>query len=795
MAPTPGSGGSETPFDRVLREVVDALPAAAYTCDEGGRVTHFNRRLRELLGRESDTLTACDQLAAVAGSEGQEITLKRADGVAITALKSSSSLIDEERGTAIQVHVLVEITERKRAEQALAASELRFRALAEANPFVTWITDVQGATLHVNRHWSDYTGLKDKQRRGDWQSLVVLPEDYPKYSAALRRAHEEGIGFAVELRLRRHDGAYRWFLIRAEPLRDSEDRVVQWVASGADIENRKRSEDMMNFLSEASVVLGDIRKLDRTLKRLAHIAVPRFADWCEIVLRNGVDRRIVAHHLDPEKTRIAQELHERFPADDQRGARKVLRTGQPILVSNIQDSLIADVAQSKEHLELMRNLDLRSYLCVPIRSRKRIVGAMAFATAESGRTYSSYDLEAATELARRTSVAIENAELVQALKLSHQRKDEFLATLSHELRNPLAALRNSGHMMQTARPGSAAGDMKVLGELIDRQVRWMGRLIDDLFDVSRVASGKLELRKERFALQLALENAVEASGPLFADGQHRFVREVPAETIVMEGDPARITQIVANLLNNAAKFTPAGGRITLLVTRDDSHVSIRVQDTGIGIEPEMLDRIFDLYTQVEKDTPERQQGGLGLGLTLVKRLAELHGGTAEARSEGKGKGSEFTVRLPLRQREAVAAGPPAQATPEHRPEGGSHRILVVDDNVDTATSLGMLLSAQGYEVKLAYDGLQAVNAAVADDPEIILLDIGLPKLTGFEAARKIRELRGDEVALIAVTAWGQEEYRRRSKDAGFDQHMTKPVDPGELMKVIESSLERSSSRA
>ena len=317
---------------------------------------------------------------------------------------------------------------------------------------------------------------------------------------------------------------------------------------------------------------------------------------------------------------------------------------------------------------------------------------------------------------------------------------------------------------------------------MQRQVGHMVRLVDDLLDVSRISRGKIELRKEPVELASVVNHAVEAVRPLCESMDHELTVTLPPKPTYLNADPTRLAQVVGNLLNNACKFTEKGGRIRLTVERDGKQAVIRVQDTGIGIAAEQLPRIFEMFTQVDTSL-ERSRDGLGIGLTLVKNLVEMHDGTVEARSAGVGQGSEFVVRLPL-------LSEPLPALPQ-QPSGVKpvatvqRRILVVDDNRDAAESLAMLLKLSGHEVHTAHDGLEAVEAAAKFQPDVILLDIGLPRLNGYEAARRIREQQRDKgLMLVALTGWGQEEDRRRSEEAGFDAHLVKPVDLAALSKLL-----------
>jgi signal transduction histidine kinase len=371
----------------------------------------------------------------------------------------------------------------------------------------------------------------------------------------------------------------------------------------------------------------------------------------------------------------------------------------------------------------------------------------------------------------------------EALHEADRRKGEFLAMLAHELRNPLAAIRNAVQILLRAH--GDARTVRSVSEILDRQVGHMVRQVDDLLDVSRINQGKIELRKERTELAPVVNQAIEATRPHCESLGHQLTVTLPRNPVYVHGDPIRLAQVVGNLLNNACKFTDKGGRIWLTVEQEVEQAVIRIRDTGMGLAADQLGRIFEMFAQVDTSL-ESSRSGLGLGLTLVKNLVEMHGGTVEARSAGVGQGSEFVVRLPL-----LSGPPPALPREPSVVQPVStvpRRILVVDDNRDSADSLAMLLKLKGHEVHTAHDGLEAVEAAVTFQPDVILLDIGMPRLNGYEAARRIREQpRQKRLTLVALTGWGQEEDRRLSEEAGFDSHLVKPVDLAALTKLLAES--------
>lgn len=369
----------------------------------------------------------------------------------------------------------------------------------------------------------------------------------------------------------------------------------------------------------------------------------------------------------------------------------------------------------------------------------------------------------------------------QQLQDTDRRKDEFLAILAHELRNPLAPVRNALLILRSKNANDS--ELEWARNVIDRQIQQMTRLIDDLMDVSRISRDKLELRRERIELSKAVRDAVEISRPLIDQQQHQLIVNLPSEPVMLDADPTRLGQVLWNLLNNAAKYTEKGGRIELSAARRGSDVVLILKDSGIGIPASHLPTLFTMFSQVE-GALSRSQGGLGIGLCLVRRLVEMHGGTIEARSDGLGQGSEFIVRLPAIMDSESASSKPASSG-EVPIASSKHKVLVVDDNRDSASSMAMLLGMMGNNVRSSYDGEEAVQAAREFLPHIVLLDIGLPKLNGYEVAQRIRqEPWGQKMFLVAVTGWGQDDDKRKAKDAGFDQHLVKPVDPTLLMNLL-----------
>ena len=556
-----------------------------------------------------------------------------------------------------------DVGERKRAEIALRESEQRFRQLADAMPQIVWTARPDGNIDYLNRRWTEFTGLPQTVGNEGW-GQILHPDDAPLANERWAASLASGAPFEMEMRLLdRRQQSYRWHLIRTVAVPDGDGKVARWFGTGTDIHEQKRAEESSRFLAEASAELAGVVDYESTLQKVANLAVPYFADWSAVDLADddGNLRRLAVAHQDPDKIALVQELMRDYPPDPQApgGAFAVLRTGKPELVSEITDEMLVQGAKDERHLRLIRSLGLKSYICVPLVVSGNTLGVLTFATAESGRKYTDADLALATDLAHRAAVAIENTQLYQALRDTDRRKDEFLATLAHELRNPLAPVRNALQILKM--PRVDAQTVERSREMMERQVHHLVRLVDDLLDVSRVMRGKIELRKERVELATVVARAVETVQPLVDAQGHQLSVRMPSDSLLLDADPVRLAQVVGNLLTNAAKYTEPNGRIWLTAERDGDMAVLRVRDNGIGIAPHMLPRIFELFVQVDHAST-KAQGGLGIGLTLVKNLVEMHNGIVQARSEGLGQGCEFVVRLPL----------VAQATDQdHGPEAGA----------------------------------------------------------------------------------------------------------------------------
>jgi signal transduction histidine kinase/ActR/RegA family two-component response regulator len=459
---------------------------------------------------------------------------------------------------------------------------------------------------------------------------------------------------------------------------------------------------------------------------------------------------------------------------------EALRAGETVRVDDVRaDPRLEDARPALDAI------GVGSAITVPLIENGRFVAAF-FVHHAARRRWRDDEEALVKDVAERTWEAVRRARSEWRLLEEHRRKDEFLATLAHELRNPLAPLATGLRILEHS-GGDALAAARVR-EMMHRQFTHLVRLIDDLLDLSRVSRGLIELRTERVEFERIVESAVETSLPLIEAGRHELSVLLPPGPLPLEADPIRLAQVFSNLLNNAAKYTPAGGKITLACTRESGEVVVRVSDTGIGIPPDMLRTVFEMFTQV-RGRADHVQAGLGIGLTLVRRLTEMHGGTVTAESDGRG--STFTVRLPLAEAAEERTVPGDGAARLRAPGCEALRVLVVDDNADAVEMLSMLVELQGHTTGRAHSGPEALEMAETFRPDVVFLDIGLPGMDGYQVARELRHrVSGGSLLLIALTGWGSDEDQQRSREAGFDHHLTKPADPDAIASLLSRVSQR-----
>jgi PAS domain S-box-containing protein len=657
-------------------------------------------------------------------------------------------------------HVAVifkDITARKRAEEA----QSRLAAIVASSDDAIVSKDLNGVITSWNSGAERLFGYSAQEAVGQPITILIPPERLDEERDIVERIRRGEVVEHFETIRRRKDATLFDVSVAVSPIRDSQGTVVGASKIARDITERNRVE----------TAVRDSEERYRTLFDLGPVAVYS----CDAA---GVIQKF---------NRRAAELWGREPAPgdtDQRfcGSFKMFRPDgrfMPHEQCPMAEVVAGTLSEARDAEVLIERPDgTRVTVVVNIRPLKNQRGEI------TGAINCFYDIT-------------ERKQAEESLRDSDRRKNEFLAMLAHELRNPLAPILVSIEILRRAKRGEGADRIDHALDVLQRQVGQMVRLVDDLLDAGRISRGKIELRRERVELSSVVYHVVDAARPISERRDQELTVTLPSVPVYLDADPTRLGQVVGNLLNNACKFTERGGHIWLTVEREEDfgadgaegapirvapQVVIRVRDTGIGIAADQLEHVFDMFTQVDTSL-ERSLTGLGIGLTLVKTLTEMHGGTVEVRSDGVGQGSEFVVRLPIALEidtpvSRLMAAPSVATTPL--------RILIVDDNRDSADMLAMLLQFAGHETFAAHDGLAAVEAAATLDPDVVLLDIGLPVLNGYEAARRIREQQGQKrrSLLVALTGWGQDEDRRRSEEAGFDAHLVKPVDDAVLGRLL-----------
>jgi PAS domain S-box-containing protein len=743
----------EAPF-KPYRLLVEQMPQAAATLTADGTIIYCNHHFADLLkwplgallGKPIERFVAAEDRPALDAAlrDGRgEVLFRRADSTKVPVFLGVSKLQEGPLGSCLIIFDLTEqrhYEELRRTQSALRESERRFREMIDALPAAIYTTDAEGRLTHFNPAAVAFSGRTPELGTDQWcvtwklyyADGTPMPHDECPMAIALR---EGRIVHGVEAIAERPDGTRVWFVPYPTPLHDKDGRIVGGINMLLDITERKHAERATASLA-AIVDSSDDAIISKDLNGI-------ITSW------NQSAERLFGYTA---KEAIGRSITLLIPEDRRSEETKILerlRRGERI---DHFDTI--RIRKDRTPLEISATIS-------PIRDAAgRIVGA--------------------SKIARDVT---DRKKMEAALKEADRRKNQFLATLSHELRNPLAPIRNAVQILKTK--GPPVPELQWARGVIDRQVEVMSRLLEDLLDVSRISHNKLELRTERVELAAIVNAALETSRPLIEAGDHELIVTLPPETIHLDADPVRLAQVFANLLSNAAKYTEEGGQICLSAQQQGSDVIVSVKDNGIGIAAEMLPRVFEIFAQ-SSQALERSQGGLGIGLSLVKGLVELHGGSIEARSDGPGRGSEFVVRLPVAVESPIRQPAPPGDDDSELPVR-QRRVLIVDDNRDSADTMAMLLRMIGHEVGTAYDGEQAVEVAGALRPEVVLLDIGMPKLNGYEACRRIRQQPwGQGMYLIALTGWGQEEDRHRTEEAGFNHHLLKPVGSAVLMKLLAS---------
>jgi PAS domain S-box-containing protein len=559
-------------------------------------------------------------------------------------------------------------------------------------------------------------------------------------------------------------------------------------------EAQRRSRLDSDFLARAGSLLSSSLEYEETLARVADLAVPYFADWCgvDLVDPHGQSLRLALAHVDPRRIAFARAFMERYPEDPNSpySVARVIKTGQAVVLDNLTDDDIARGARDEAHRQAIMELDVRSFMIVPLQAHGRTFGAITFAAGRDRRRYGRSDLLLAQQLADRAAIAVDNARAYEEARRANSLKDDFIATLSHELRTPLNALVGYARMLRRGLIPSK--DNSQAFEVLDRNATALTNIVNDIFDMSRVSSGKLRLNVRRTDVSALVSQCMEAIEDVARSKPVRVEISLPREPVKADVDPDRLQQVVWNLMSNGVKFTPAGGRIDVSVTPADAsgRIALTVSDTGIGIAPDFLPHVFDRFRQGDTRLT-REHGGLGLGLAIVRHLVELHGGTVEATSLGIGLGATFVVRVPVSQavtRGAVADAPEASAAGAPEPVQrlkGTH-VLVVDDDSDALSMIRQVLEAAGARVTSTNSPLQALALAEAG-ADVLLSDIGMPGQDGLQLLSRIRALSQNRgLPAAALTALSRPEDRDRALSAGFQAFLSKPIDPEDLVLAVSA---------
>jgi PAS domain S-box-containing protein len=718
----------------------------------------------------------------------------RKDGSTVWS-NTTVTLLQHEDAPAQFIGIIEDITERKQAEEIKS----RLAAVIDSSDDAIITKTLESIITTWNPAAERMFGYRAEEVIGR-PVTILIPENQldeePEILNRLRRG--ERIHHYETIR-RRKDGTLINVSLSVSPMKDGSGRVVGASKIARDITQQKRDEAqlrehsrVMELLDATGKAISSELELKNVLQRVTDIGTQLSGAQFGAFFYNVTDARGESFLLYT-LSGAPREAFEKFGLPRNTPVFNTTFTGAGVVRS---DDITKDprYGTMAPHYGMPKgHLPVKSYLAVPVIARSgKVLGGLFFGHSRTG-VFTEHAEKLLTGVAAQAAVAMDNANLYEAskrelasrelaekrLREADQRKDEFLATLAHELRNPLAPIRQAATLAGGA--STTEEQKRWANGVIGRQVQHMSLLLDDLLDISRITRGVLELRPRGTSLAEIVDSAVETARPSIESRRHRFQVELDDASARFSADPLRMAQILANLLTNAAKYTNEGGEITLRAGVSVAEITFSVRDTGIGIAAETLPDLFTMFAQLARGRGH-SDGGLGIGLALAKGLAELHGGTIEARSPGVGQGSEFIVRIPRRTEQK---NEPDNVLPQGEPVSTRRRVLIADDNEDAARSLAMLLEITGHDVSVAHDGEQALDRFDADRPEFVLLDIGMPRLDGYEVARRLRQRPGgDAVTLIALTGWGQASDKAKATSAGFNLHYTKPVDPQQIIDLL-----------
>ena len=805
----------------LFRAIVESADDAITSTDLRETITSWNQAAERLygysaaetIGKSNRIIIPPDRYAEedavvrrLRGGEGVqhfETVRIHKNGARVDVAITASAI--REAGSIIGISKIArDISSRKDSDRNGA----RLAAIVESSDDAIIGKDLNGVITTWNPAAERMFGYTEREAVG--QSIrMIIPEGHQDEEAMIlyRIRRGESVRHFETIRCRK-DGSCLPISVTVSPIRNKAGVIIGASKIARDISDRKRAEAetqraqrQAEFVVRMAEVLSGSLDYEARLKDLTRLAVPSIADWAalDVLDGDGHIRRVAVAHADPTKTQLDTEIqrHHQDPTGPC-NARQVIRTGKSVLVADMTDEMIVAATNGDEaRARSMRALGFVSCMCVPLKNHGTIA-ALTLATAGSAHRYDTDDLRFAEDVASRAAMMVDNARAYADVRRANRLKDEFLATLSHELRTPLNAILGYARML---RAGMLTPDkFQRTFETIERNTSALTQMVEDILDVSRVVSGKMRLNMQAVELPIVLNEAVATVTPA-AEAKHiRVETTMDPQVGPVSGDPDRLRQVVWNLLSNAVKFTPKHGRIQVRLERVNSSVEIVVSDTGIGIAPDFLPHIFEQFRQADSGFA-RQHGGLGLGLAIVRNLAELHGGTVYAASGGKDQGATFRVRLPLRIVHPEQHPEERRVHPRHAERGslvdmpslnGTH-VLAVDDDPDALRLLREMLEAVGASVTTATSGRAALEVVETDRPNVLVADLGMPVMDGFELIRQLRA--SDDAALrdipaAALTAYARSEDRAKALQSGFEIHLAKPIDPTELISAVQALARR-----
>ena len=683
---------------------------------------------------------------------------------------------------------------------ALRKEERRYRSLVLATPArqsISLISADGKSLVEASPSWQEITGQPAEETIDRGWLDAVHPTQRERTAKAWDTALAAKSVFEQKYLLRQADGSYRWFADKTVPVFCEDGSVDEWIRIAVDIHEQRVAEESLEFLARANEIFASSLDYRETLRNVAFLAVPRIADWCAVDMCDQNDRglrsRLAIAHVDPTKIALAAELDRKYPPDlETSPVSRVMRTGEADLVAYVPDEMLERAAKTPEHLQMMRELGILSYMVVPLRARGDVIGTITLVS--SDRRFTPQDLTHAEELAYRASVAIENARLYSAAQSANRAKDEFLATLSHELRTPMTSVLGWSRMLKL---GLSDSEAQVAIDAIEQGASAQAQLIEDVLDVSRIMSGKLTFDPRPTDVRTVTQAAVTTVHPAAVAKGIEILTSIPPMLPPIAGDEGRLQQMIWNLVANAIKFTPRGGAVTVRIAHVGSMVRLTVSDTGEGIEREFLPHVFEPFRQGDSSTT-RSHGGIGLGLAIVRTLAEMHGGRITASSEGRGQGATFALELPVMESmPAIFANatveqavlPPASTT---LPSLEGLTVLVIDDQEYTRDVVSAILRKARATVATASSVREGLLLFRTMEPHVVVCDIAMPEEDGYVFLRTVRGSPGAlrTTPILALTAFGRPEDRLHALNAGFDAYVKKPVDPSELAESVQRLVPR-----